>query len=203
MAMSDGLDVMPTYSLNKGEGDGMFGGNGMWIFFLFFLLAWGGNGFGGFGGAGNAATNQINNDFLYSNLTNQVGRLSDQNTSIFNTIQQGLCNLGYENLSNFKDMTAQMASCCCETNRNIDAIRYENAKNTCDIITASDRNADRILAYLTQNEIQTLRDQLQSANLALSNNAQTSTIINAVRPYPTQCVPFSPFNTGCGGCNVL
>lgn len=112
MAMSDGLDVMPTYSLNRNDGDGMFGGgSGAWVFFLFFLLAWGGNGFGGFGGAGNAAANQISNEFLFSNLTNQVGRLADQSTSIFNTIQQGLCNLGYENLSNFKDMTAQMASC--------------------------------------------------------------------------------------------
>lgn len=205
MAMSDGMGVTPVYNLDRGN-DGMFGGDGggMWIFFLFFLLAWGGNGFGGFGG-NNGAVGQINNDFMYSNLSNQLGRIQDQNTFTANSLQQGLCTLGYENLSNFKDLQAQMSSCCCETNRNIDAVRYENAKNTCDIIQASDRNTDRILNYLTQNEIQSLRDQLQSANLALSNATQTSNIINAVRPFPTPsyitCSPYtSPFDTGCGVC---
>lgn len=201
MAMTDG--ITPVYNMSN-DGGGMFGGDGgfMWVFFLFFLLAWGGNGLGGFGG-GSAVANEISNDFLYSNLNGTLGRLQDQNVSILNGVQQGLCNLGYENLSNFKDLTAQMSSCCCETNRNIDAIRYENAKNTCDIITAGERNTDRILSYLTQNEIQSLRDQLQSANLALQNNAQTSSIINTLRPVPQPayitCSPYtSPFS--CGSC---
>jgi hypothetical protein len=199
MAMSEGLDVMPTYSLNKGSGDGMFGGSGSWIFFLFFLLAWGGNGLGGFGG--NNASNQITNDFLFSNLNNQLGRLSDQTAAGFTGVNQGLCSLGYETASNFKDMQAQMANCCCETNRNIDAVRYENAKNTCDIITAGDKNTDRIINYLTQNEIQTLRDQLQSANLALSNAAQTTNIVNSIRPIPQPAyITCSPYASTCGSC---
>lgn len=33
------------------DNDGFMDGNGMWVFFLFFLLAWGGNGF--FGNRGN------------------------------------------------------------------------------------------------------------------------------------------------------
>lgn len=205
MAMSDGMGVTPVYNLDRSN-DGMFGGDGggMWVFFLFFLLAWGGNGFGGFGGgAGSVAANTISNDFLYSNLTNQIGRLSDQNTFLSNSIQQGLCNLGYENLSNFKDLQAQAASCCCETNRNIDAVRYENAKNTCDIIQASEKNTDRILQYLTQNEIQTLRDQLQSANLTLSNAQQTTNIINAVRPTPQPAwITCSPYSSPFGGCGT-
>ena len=51
--------VMPVYEMNKNEG--MSGGMGWyWVFFLFFLLAWGGNGFG----FGNHGAKQINNDFL-------------------------------------------------------------------------------------------------------------------------------------------
>lgn len=195
MAMTEGLGVTPVYNLDNKNDDGMFGGGGMWVFFLFFLLAWGGNGLGGLGG-GNSAVSQLDNQFIYSNLSSSLDRIENENFNNFRAVDNAICSLGYTNLSNFKDMQAQMASCCCETNRNIDAVRYENAKNTCDIIQASDRNADRILAYLTQNEIQALRDQLQSANIALSNNAQTSTIINAVRPYPTQCVPFSPYSMG-------
>lgn len=202
--MTDG--ITPVMNVG-GDNGGLFGGSdggGLWVFFLFFLLAWGGNGIGGFGG-GNAGTglNMISNDFMYTNLNQSLGRLSDGITQGFTGISNGLCNLGYENLSNFKDMSAQMASCCCETNRNIDAVRYENAKNTCDIIQASNANTDRILGYLTQNEIQSLRDQLQSANLALSNTAQTSTIINAVRPFPSPAyVTCSPYTSpiGCGTC---
>lgn len=209
MAMSDGMGVTPVYNLDRG-GDGMFGGDGggAWMMmFLFFLLAWGGNGFGGFGG-GNVPLNTLNNDFLYTNLSGQIGRLSDQNTFLSNSIQQGICSLGYENLSNFKDLQAQLSSCCCETNRNIDAIRYENAKNTCDIIRAGEKNTDRIINHLTQSEIQSLRDSLNTANLQLSQQAQTANLISTLRPFPTPsyitCSPYtSPFNgygvgNGCG-----
>ena len=44
MAMENtGLSVADALALQNKD-DGMFGGNGMWVFFLFFLLAWGGNG---------------------------------------------------------------------------------------------------------------------------------------------------------------
>lgn len=205
MAMSEGMGVTPVYNLDRG-GDGMFGndGGGAWMMmFLFFLLAWSGNGFGGFGGNG-AGLNTINNDFLYSNLSNQLGRIQDQNTFNMNTLQQGLCSLGYDNLAQFKDLTAQLSNCCCETNRNIDAVRYENAKNTCDIIVNQDKNTDRIIAHLTQSEIQNLRDQLNTANLQLSQQAQSANLISTLRPMPQPayitCSPYSsPFgNCGCG-----
>lgn len=212
MAMSDGMGVTPVYNLDRGN-DGMFGGDGggAWVFFLFFLLAWGGgNGFG-FGNRGGVAT-EISNDFLYSNLSNQLGRLSDQNTFLSNSIQQGICSLGYENLSNFKDLQAQLSSCCCETNRNIDAIRYENAKNTCDIIRAGEKNTDRIINHLTQSEIQSLRDSLNTANLQLSQQAQTANLISTLRPFPTPsyitCSPYTSAFNGCGvgngcGCGLV
>ena len=211
MAMTEGLGVTPVYNLDNRNDDGMFGGGGAWIFFLFFLLAWGGNGFGGFGGA-NGTVGQINNDFMYSNLSNQLGRMQDQNTFISNSLQQGLCNLGYENLSNFKDLQAQLSNCRCETNRNIDAVRYENAQNTCAIIQASEKSADRIINYLTQSEIQSLRDSLNTANLQLSQQAQNAHLISTLRPFPTPsyitCSPYtSAFNgyglgNGCG-CGLV
>lgn len=199
MAMTEGLGVTPVYNLDNRNDDGMFGGGGAWIFFLFFLLAWGGNGFGGFGGA-NGTVGQINNDFMYSNLSNQLGRMQDQNTFISNSLQQGLCNLGYENLSNFKDLQAQLSNCCCETNRNIDAVRYENAQNTCAIIQASEKNADRIINHLTQSEIQSLRDSLNIANLQLSQQAQNAHLISTLRPFPTPSyITSSPYTSAFNG----
>lgn len=110
----------------------------------------------------------------------------------FNGIGAQISNLGY-----------QTQQCCCETNRNIDAVRYENAKNTCDIITAANANTQRIIDVMTQNTIQELRDNLQAAQLQLGNNAQTQTIINAVRPFPSPayitCSPYTAAN-GYGSC---
>lgn len=200
MAMTDGI----TPVMNVGENGGMFGGGSgsfLWVFFLFFLLAWGGNGFGG-----GAANSEMPNDFLYTNLNTQIMRAQDQNTMIYNDFQNQLTNLGYANLSNFKDMTAQMANCCCQTNRNIDALRFENQKNTCDIIQAGNANTDRILQYLTQNEIQELRDKLANANMTLNNAEQTANIINAVRPFPSPayvtCSPYTSPVNGTGGGTV-
>ena len=56
---------------------------------------------------------------------------------------------------------------------------------------------------MTQNTIQELRDNLQAAQLQLGNNAQTQTIINAVRPFPSPayitCSPYTAAN-GYGSC---
>ena len=54
-------------------------------------------------------------------------------------------------------MQTQLAQCCCETNRNIDSVRYDNAQNTQKILDAicGNRMADM------QNQINQL--QLQSA----------------------------------------
>ena len=56
MAMENtGLSVADALALQNRD-NGMFGGNGMWVFFLFFLLAWGGNGWGFGGDNGRVAT---------------------------------------------------------------------------------------------------------------------------------------------------
>lgn len=118
-----------------------------------------------------------------------------QNTNVLTGFNQ----VGREVLEN--RFAAQQ--CCCETNRNIDAVRYEAAKNTCDIITASNCNTQKILDYLTQNKIDSLRTELQSAQLQLGNLAQTNTILSALQPipkpaYPVQS-PYASYNAyGCG-----
>lgn len=135
-----------------------------------------------------ALNNTINQGFASSNMNMMQG---------INSVNSGICNLGH---------TVQ--SCCCETNRNIDSIRYENAKNTCDIINANTANTQRIIDTINNNTVQELRDQLQAAQLQLGSLSQTSTIINAIRPFPSPayitCSPYQSANVGvCGnscGC---
>ena len=225
-----GDGVQPVYDLNASRNyDGAWGDGGfMWVFFLFFLLAWGGGGFGG-GFGNNASTDLINgisNDLIYSNLNSTLGQgftqLTNQNFGIskdlsngFNQLGNGLCTTTYELSNKISDVGSKIQSCCCETNRNIDAVRYENAKNTCDIITNANMNTrdllesnnaqtQRILDYLTNQEIQNLRSDLQSAQLQLSNLSQTASIIDQLRPFPIPAyITCSPYANALGtnGCN--
>lgn len=199
-----GLSVADALALQDRNNNGMFGGDGgLWVFFLFFLLAWGGGSGFGFGGNGAVANYATQADIQRGFDTNTI-------VSKLDGISNGLCNVGYENaqLANqtqaaIANLGYQTQACCCETNRNIDAVRYENAKNTCDIITAANANTQRIIDMMTQNTIQELRDNLQAAQLQLGNVSQTQTIINAVRPFPTPsyitCSPYTAAN-GFGAC---
>ena len=156
-------------------------------------------------------TNGINNlssqlcSATYDNaqLTNGVNMNALQTTNStasrlrqgFTTVNRNIANIGYK-----------MDSCCCETNRNIDALRYDAAQNTRDIIQASNINTQRILDQMSQNTIQELRDQLQTAVAAFNNEQQTAAIVQAVRPFPIPayitCSPYttSGITTGCNSC---
>lgn len=211
------LSIADAMALSKGNEDGFLGGNGSWIFFLFFLLAWGGGGFFG-GGSANAATREgeLTRSDLYTGL-GQQDAFANQNAikaeltaferdaanrwgSIQYELMQGLN--GTNNLIAEGRFASQQ--CCCETNRNIDAIRYENAKNTADIINANAANTQRVMDLMMQNQLQTLRDELATTRAALSNNMQTQTLLSTLQPVPRPAyVTASPYAaTNYCGCGV-
>lgn len=223
-----GLSVADALALQDRNNDGMFGSNGSWVFFLFFLLAWGGNGFGGFGG--NAAQGALTRAELYDGLNyNQIENgirniqngLCDgfyaQNTTMlqgFNGIQRDLCT-GFNAVSaGIAENRFATQQCCCETNRNIDAVRYENAKNTCEITSAIHAEGEATRALINANTMQDLRDRLEAknqelmtANFQLSQQAQSANLINELRPcarpaYIT-CSPYqaASYPYGNGFCN--
>lgn len=226
MESGSGLSVADALALQNRDNDGMFGGGSgtwVWVFFLFFLLAWGG---GGFGFGNNAAAQgaltraELYDGLNYNQLDNAVRGIQNglcdgfyaQNTTMLqgmNGIQNQLCQ-GFNGVNNnIAESRFAAQQCCCETNRNIDAVRYENARNTCDIVNAIKADGDATRALMTQNTIQELRDNLQAAQLQLGSLSQTQTIINAVRPFPTPsyitCSPYTAANgygvCGCGnGC---
>lgn len=208
MIESSGLSAGDVLALAK-DGDGFLEGNGIIILILFFLLF--GFGGGGFGvNRGVSATQQdIANGFNFNQLDNGIRGL-----------ERGLCDVGYANLQQTNQLSAQLAQigfqnqqCCCETNRNIDAVRFENAKNTCDITTAIHNEGEQTRALITANVMQELRDQNTAYQLQLSNQAQTANLINQLRPFPAPayitCSPYQATNVGYGvsgintcGCNA-
>jgi hypothetical protein len=164
------------------------------------------------------STNELSNEFLYSNLSNTLNQgftqVANQSFGIDKSICQGVSSIN-SNLNNgFNGVQMQMAdnryatqSCCCETNRNIDSVRYDNAKNTCDIIQASNANTQKILDKMCESEVNRLRTDLQTANLAISNMNQTQNIVNQLRPVPQPAYltlsPYAsyPFGLAGTGCN--
>ncbi len=152
----------------------------------------------------NNAINQVN-----SNLADCCCKTQTNMMQGFNGVDRSLCS-GFNSVNtNISNLGYKLQDCCCETNRNLDSIKYESAKNTCDIIQAGKDNTQAIINHLTQSEMERLRTDLQSAQLQLSNNAQTQTLINQLRPCPIpaylSCSPYTSYNpsgffnnNGCG-----
>lgn len=228
-----------TERSSKMADDGMTtGGCSGWylVFFLFFLLAWGGNGWGGFSG-GNAANAALTRAELYDGFNNQtvVRKLDGINQGLCDgfyaqntTMLQGMNNIGRDLCQGFAAVNAGInqarfdaQQCCCNTLRAIEGINYNNAKNTCDIVRAIEKDGDATRALIVSNTIQDLRDrltskdqELQSANFQISQISQTNNIVNAVKPCPQPAYvvgnPYLPYgyeygygyNHNCRcGCN--
>ena len=143
-----------------------------------------------------------------------------------NAVMQSIANRGFENQQGFCDISRdilqstyqttagitglanQFASGICDVERGQDALRTEIATAANQIMIASDRNADRIIDYLTQAEMDKLRSDLQSAKFQISQQAQTESLVNQLMPvakpaYIT-CSPYAASMglTGCGcGCS--
>lgn len=119
----------------------------------------------------------------YANLEGQNG--------IQSALSSGLCNLGYQVGQGFagvdsaicsstfalskevSSLAASMAACCCETNRNIDSVRYDMSRGFCDVVTAGNLNTrdiiasqtagnQRIVDLINANTTQELRDRIGS-----------------------------------------
>ena len=186
-------DVRAVVDGDRNDGMGM-GGNWMWIIVLFLFL-FGNGGFGGFGRNSGLTQMEMQQGFDTAEVTRKLDGIAN-----------GLCDGFYAQnttmLNGFAGVTtavrdAQFAAqqCCCETNRNIDAARYEAQKNTCDITTAILAEGEQTRALIRQNEIQTLRDKVAELQMAQSQCAQNAYLTQALRPYPVPAYPVC----GCGG----
>lgn len=219
--------IMPVMDIagNHGYGDGFGYGGGcwfMWILVLFFLM--GGN---GWGNNRNAATTNdvyaaVDNQNLTSSIRdiarqiNQVGDgISSATFALNNTINNGFTGVMRDSMAGFANVAQGInenrfaaQQCCCETNRNIDAVRYDAAMNTNAITKAICDDGEKTRALMVANQMQDLRDRLadkdrdlQTAQFALSQQAQNATIINAVRPFPSPAYMVgSPYGTAANVC---
>lgn len=129
----------------------------------------------------------------------------------FNGVQRDLMSNGYQLGNQITENRFASQQCCCETNRNIDAVRAENYKNTCEIVNAINADGEKTRAVMVANTVQELRDkladrdrELQTANFQLSQQAQNATLISTLRPFPQPafitCSPYQSATNNVCGC---
>lgn len=191
-------------------------GNGGWIWIILLALLFRGN----WGGYGNGESPLISEEFIKRDIFN-----TNQNVS--NTAcqtQRDVLDNRYTTQLGLQQVQAAQQQCCCDTQKEILQSRYDSALQAqalqaqlaqccCDIkeTVLAENQATRNL--MQSNTIQDLRDRLaerdrdlSAANFQISQVAQTSNIINTVRPFPQPayitCSPYTAFNGfGCG-CNT-
>ena len=193
--------------------DGFGDGNGWWLILFLLICGWGGYGFGGgFGGYGGGGFNSPAGQG-FATRTDIDAALATKG------IESGIQNISTQLCNGFNTLGSQMANCCCDLKQGQGEINYNMAAQTNilqntvnngfrDVIENQTAGVQRIIDTITQDKIQSLQTELQSAQLQLSNVAQTNNIINALRPTPVPayitCSPYQAVygcNTGCNaGC---
>ncbi len=177
--------------------DGMFGGSWGMILILFLILTMGG---GNWNGRGNAVTEaDLCNANSFSELKAGVARNNDAINNMYTGLQNGLSNFGYETLRNFNALGAQLADCCCTTQRAIDSVNYNGAINTSNIIQAQERGTQKILDAICGNRMADMQNQI--------NQLQLQAALCGVVRYPnatTFTAGANPFFGGgcCTPCNI-
>jgi hypothetical protein len=188
--------------------------NEMWnnpFIYLVWLAVLGGGGlFGNRNGYGDAAVQgALTRSDLFEGFNNQ-----DVNGQL-RGITNGLCDGFYAINNSLKDgfygVQANVKDCCCTTNRNIDAVRFDMSKGFCDVAGAIHAEGEATRALINANTIQELRDKLEARDrdiivrdFQLSQQAQNAYLINEIRPCAKPAyITCSPYTTasfgGCGG----
>lgn len=183
-------------NMYNGDGCGFGGGNSfMWLIALLFL----GGGFGGLnrGLDGRVATvDELNNSANFTRLESQVQGIGSAIASGFRNVDNAVCQLGYQGLQNYANLSKELAGCCCEQKQIALENRYLAAQNTAEINANVTKEIQGIkdLIYQEKAAAQAARIQQLELNQALCGVVRYPT----TSVYASNCNPFAGWGNGCG-----
>ena len=197
--MNEGLTAGDILALTKNNE------NESWMNNPFIYLVWlallGNGGF--FGGGRNDAAVQgaLTRSDLFEGFNNQ-----DVNGQL-RGITNGICDGFYATRQGISELGFGMKDCCCAINRNVDAVRFDAAQNTCAITNAIHAEGEATRALINANTMQDLRDKLEARDrdilardFQLSQLAQTANLVSELRPCAKPAyITCSPYTTA-GAC---
>jgi hypothetical protein len=217
-----------SYPCVPAYGYGMNGWGNDWWILLLLLCGWGNNGWGGnnnqFQGyeiGKLATTNDVASGFSTSTIMSnqrelQLGQqegfanvqqslcqgFGGVNAAInqnANLINQGICNLGYNVQTGFNQLGQQISEYACQTQRAIDGVNFNAERNTRDIIDSQRCGTDRIINFLTTQEMDRLRAENQALRFQASQNAQNAYLVGELRPMAKPAyLTCSPYESAFG-----
>ena len=201
--MEQNNDLAMGYVMGRdggyGNGYGGYGCGGDWLAWLLIFALFGGNGFGN--GFGNGGGNMIG--YELGKVATQADVASGFNNSAvlssLNDIKLGQQQAINYNNQGFSGLERIISDCCCTTQRAIDNVRFENERNTCNIMQNQERLAQRFFDYMHEREIQDYRDKLFKADLRQSQAEQNAYLIDQIIPRSRPCYPgCNPFESAWG-----
>ena len=192
--MTDG--IQPVMNVGGYDGDGFgFGGSGIWLFAILALM-WGGNGFFGRNGANErcATVEDINNSANFTRLENQVQGIGAGITQGFTNVYNGICDLGYKTQADFASLSSRIDGCCCETNRNIDSVKFDLANYFAGVNANTTAGIQKVLDKLCADKTEALQARISQLELK-------DALCGVVRyPQAFSYAVGTPFNIGVGCC---
>lgn len=210
MSLADIAAITNRDNANEGWQNNPF----IYLVWLFFARMFGG--FNGMGGNGEVATQaDVQRAFDTNTVVQKLDGITNglsqgfyaANTGMlngFNGIQRDLCQ-GFHAVNNgISENRFAQQQCCCQIERGIDGVNYNNARNTCDITSAIHAEGEATRALINANTVQELRDRLEqrdreimSRDFQLSQLSQNQTLINAIKPcpIPAYLVAGSPYSS--------
>lgn len=183
-------------------GGGNWGANGFlevlpWLF----LFGLGGNGFG-FGNRGNcgcgngcATTEEVAAGFNFSGVNGKLNEIIAGQAANNTNLSGAICQLGYQGLEHQAALSAQVADCCCTTQRAVDSAKFDMANYAAATNLAIVENTQKVLDKMCAQEnaaLQARVTQLENERVIAAATAgipRINTDAWGVRMYPT-CVPY-------------
>ena len=151
----------------------------------------------------NTITNAMNNGF--NNIQAAICDSNYQRQQCCCNTQKAIMQSDFNNLTGFNNVVNSLATNACDIERGQDDIKYLMAQNQNSTIVSIDKLGDRIIDYMNQKEMDTLRTELQNAKFQISQAAQTEQLLNQLQPISRPAyITASPYQSlnynGVNGC---
>lgn len=192
-------DMAAVLGSNNGS-NGFANGNDWWVILFLFVLfgGYGNNGFAGNGSNGlypwMNQSEQMSNGFRDQMVNSNINQIQNGINAISNQINSGVADIQQSSNVGFNSIASQLASCCCENRLASADLKYTIATEACadrsaisdalnNVTNNMNAGFQSIKDMMCQQELdaerrenENLRTQLNMANLAASQNAQTAAI---------------------------
>ena len=194
MIFLDNYSLSDLRAAVDGGNDGWSNGGAWWIIILFLFVFMGGGFWGNRQGEfGQYATAASQQEILFGQ---QFGQLNDRLTNIGNGICDSTFALNNTITTEGRNLSTQLAQCCCDNRLATANLSAQMNQNTCDIVNAIHAEGESTRALIQTNEIQALRDKVSS----LEMDSRMCGVVRYPMGYTYNAGP-SPFcgcNSGCG-----